>query len=67
MILNEPKATIGVSRHDDSSVIMDMFAWCRTEDYWTVKYFLEEEVKRVFDENGIEIPYPHMDVKLKQE
>ena len=67
MILNEPKATIGVSRHDDSSVIMDMFAWCRTEDYWTVKYFLEEEVKRVFDENGLEIPYPHMDVKLKQE
>lgn len=67
MILNEPKATIGVSRHDDSSVIMDMFTWCRTEDYWTVKYFLEEEVKRVFDENGIEIPYPHMDVKLKQE
>ena len=67
MILNEPKATIGVSRHDDSSVIMDMFAWCRTEDYWTVKYFLEEEVKRVFYENGIEIPYPHMDVKLKQE
>ena len=67
LIMNEPKATIGVSRHDDSSVIMDMFAWCRTEDYWTVKYFLEEEVKRVFDENGIEIPYPHMDVKLKKE
>ena len=67
LIINEPKATIGVSRHDDSSVIMDMFAWCRTEDYWTARYFIEEEVKRVFDENGIEIPYPHMDVKLKKE
>lgn len=67
LIMNEPKATIGVSRYDDSSVIMDMFAWCMTEDYWTVKYFLEEEVRKVFDENGIEIPYPHMDVNLKQE
>ncbi len=67
LIINEPKATIGVSKHDDSSVIMDMFAWCRTEDYWTARYFIEEEVKRVFDENGIEIPYPHMDVKLKKE
>ncbi len=67
LIINEPKATIGVSRHDDSSVIMDMFAWCRTEDYWTARYFIEEEVKRIFDENGIEIPYPHMDVKLKKE
>ncbi len=67
MIMNEPKATIGVSKHDDSSVIMDMFAWCSTEDYWTVKYFLEEEVKRVFDENGIEIPYPHMDVQIRNE
>lgn len=67
LILNKPEATIGVSRHDDSCVLMDMLAWCRTEDYWTVKYFLEEEVKRVFDENGIEIPYPHMDVKIRNE
>ena len=35
-----------------------------TENYWTVKYFLEEQVKKVFDEEGIEIPYPQVDVHI---
>ncbi len=66
LILDEPEATIGVSKLDDSSVLMDMLAWCRTDDYWEVKYFLEEEVKKVFDENGIDMPYPQMEVRLQR-
>lgn len=45
---------------------MDVKAWCDTEDYWDVKYFLEEKVKLTFDENGIDIPYPQVDVNIKK-
>lgn len=64
MIFDEPKPVVGVSSHGDYAVIVDCYAWCKTEDYWDVKYFLEENVKKIFDDNGIEIPFPKVDVQI---
>ena len=36
--------------------------WVRTEDYWELRFGLLEEVKAVFEANGISIPYPQLDV-----
>lgn len=66
MILKDPEPVIGVSEHGQSAVIMDLMAWCDTDDYYTVKYYLEEKAKEVFDDNGIEIPYPQMDVHIQK-
>jgi len=33
--------------------------WVKTEDYWTIYFDIIEEVKEAFDQEGIEIPYPH--------
>ena len=67
MILNEPQPLIGVANHSESCVEMDLKAWCLTEDYWDVKFYLEEQVKVAFDKNGIQIPYPQMDVHIHHE
>ena len=40
--------------------------WCKNEDYWTVYFDLTEGIKKAFDQNDIEIPYPQMDVHVKQ-
>lgn len=58
---------MGVSEHADSSVNFIVKAWTKTEDYWTVYYDLLEKVKIRFDEENINIPYPQMDVHLKNE
>lgn len=63
-ILNEPEPIIGVNEHQDSAVLLDLKAWCRTEDYTYVKYFLKEQVKLAFDEANITIPYPQLDVRV---
>lgn len=63
-IYKEPEPIIGVAEHGDSSIIMDLLAWCDTEDYFDVKYYLEEQVKLAFDREGIEIPFPQMDVRI---
>lgn len=65
-IIREPQPLIGVANHGDSAIIIDVKAWCETDDYWDVKYFLEENVKVAFDEHDIEIPYPQMDVFIKK-
>lgn len=48
----------------DSSVNMLLRVWTPTDQYWTVKFRLTEAVKLAFDEEGIEIPFPQMDVRV---
>lgn len=66
MILDMPETLVGVANHNDSCISIDLKVWCKTDDYWTVKYFLEETVKLAFDENGISIPFPQIDVHIKK-
>lgn len=63
-ILNEPEPVIGVREHQDSAVALDLKVWCNTDDYWSVKYYLEEQVKLAFDEANVTIPYPRLDVRV---
>ena len=64
LVLTDREPGIGVSIHDDSAIILDLLAWCRTENYFDAKYYLLEHVKTAFDEAGITIPYPHLVVQM---
>lgn len=66
-IIHDPEPIIGVAGHGDNCIMMDLKVWCETEDYWDVKYYLEEEVKLAFDKAGITIPYPQMDIHIKDD
>lgn len=63
MIVSEPEPKVYVSDHLDSGVEITVFTWGRHEDYYPILFFMEENVKTAFDENGITIPYPHVVVK----
>ena len=65
-IFADPEPFVGVAGHGDSAVELDMRVWCTNDNYWSVKYFLEENVKIAFDEAGISIPYPQLDVHNKK-
>ena len=66
LVLEEPEFFVGRSMHGDSAINFIVKAWCKTEDYWTVYYDLLETVKIKFDEEGISIPYPQMDLHVKK-
>ncbi|MCS6110098.1 mechanosensitive ion channel [Clostridium botulinum] len=66
-ILKDPEYFIGLSEHADSSVNFILRAWTNTEDYWDVYYDLLEKVKIKFDDEKISIPYPQMDVHIKND
>ena len=61
-VLSDPSPTIAVSELADSSVNFVVRPWVKTPDYWGVLFDLTENIKLAFDENGISIPYPQMDV-----
>lgn len=66
-VLPEPAANIRVSELAESSVNIIVRPWVKTEDYWGVYWDTLERVKLAFDEQGIGIPFPQMDVHIKKE
>ena len=65
LTLKDPAPVVRVSAHGDSAVDITARVWVNSENYWTVKWDILEESKRLFDENGIEIPYNKLDVNVK--
>ena len=53
-----------ISALADSSVNFTVRVWTLTEDYWTVFFAMQENVKKAFDADGISIPFPQRDVHL---
>jgi small conductance mechanosensitive channel len=66
-ILTEPTPFVAVSELADSSVNFITRSWVKTADYWGVYFDTIEKVKLEFDDKGISIPYPQMDVHTKSE
>ncbi|WP_111656607.1 mechanosensitive ion channel family protein [Isoalcanivorax indicus] len=61
-ILADPAPNIAVSELADSSVNLIVRPWVNSADYWAVYWGTIEAVKRKFDDEGITIPFPQMDV-----
>ncbi|MCO4787374.1 mechanosensitive ion channel family protein [Marinomonas atlantica] len=66
-VLKDPEAIIWVFELADSSVNFAVRPWVKAEDYWALRSDLLEKIKYTFDENGIGIPFPQMDVHVSKE
>jgi len=66
LILDDPEPTIRVAEHAGSSVNIVCRVWAKGADYWTVYFDMHEDVKDAFDEAGIGIPYPQMDIHFDE-
>lgn len=66
-VLADPEPFVAVSELADSSVNFTVRAWTKTDDYWGVYFDMLEKVKLTFDEKGISIPYPQMDIHTDKE
>ena len=62
-IMSAPEPEVHVGAHLDSGIEIVVMVWTTPDDYYDVYYFMQENVKLVFDKNGITIPYPHVVVK----
>lgn len=65
-ILQEPAPQILMSELANSSVNFSVRMWTKASDYWNVNFDMYEKVFKVFNDNGINIPYPQVDVHINQ-
>jgi small conductance mechanosensitive channel len=63
-VLKDKDVTIGVLALADSAINLVFRPWVNSADYWGVHFDFHERVKKRFDEAGIGIPYPTMDINV---
>jgi len=62
--LPEEEIEIYVDSLRESEVALGARIWVKTEDYWPVRFRLQEKVLEAFRKEGITIPFPQMEVTL---
>ena len=63
-IIKDEDINVFVDSLGDSSVVLGIRAWVKTEEYWKTRWGLLEEIKLTFDEEGITIPYNQITVHM---
>ena len=64
LVLHDQEAQVFVAELGESSVVLGVRCWVKTDQYFPVLWQLNEQIKEAFDEAGIHIPYPQMDVHM---
>jgi len=65
-VLSDPEPDVFVSELGDSSVNFVVRPWCKTDHFWDVYFEITEAIKKKFDDQNIQIPFPQRDVHLHQ-
>lgn len=63
-VLEDPAPAAVVTEYADSCIRYSLRLWVNNADYWDVYFAVNRRVKEVFDEEGIEMTYPHLNVHL---
>jgi len=65
-ILQEPAPFIAVKELGDSSVNLVVRVWAEAANYWGIFFDMHEKVYKTFDKEGLNIPFPQMDVHVQK-
>lgn len=65
-VLKTPAAFVGVHELGDSSINLAVRPYTTPDKYWDVYFEMYEEIKYALDKEGVEIPYPQMDIHMNK-
>lgn len=66
-VIKDKDIFVGLTNFGASSIDYTIRVWVKNQDYWNAYFSMLEAIKRVFEEEGIEIPFNQLDVHLKNE
>lgn len=64
--LLEPAPVAYITGYGDSAINYSLRIWVKTADYWDVYFLVNQRVKQIFDEQGVIMTYPHLNVHMMQ-
>lgn len=63
-VLLDPAPKAVITNYGDSAITYSLRLWVKNPDYWDVYFLVNQRVKTIFDEQGIAMTYPHLNVHL---
>lgn len=66
-VLEDPAPFIRMTEMAGSSLKITLRVWCKSADFWDVKFDLTEGINKAFSEKKIEVPYQQIDVHVKND
>ena len=67
LALTDPAPFVRLTKQNDSSLDFTVRVWTKKEDYWTVHFDLLEAIQKRLEAEKIEIPFPQLDVHVKND
>lgn len=64
LVLKDPEPSLSLTELANSSINFTIRPWAKTDDYWTVRSELLEQLKTKLEAGGCSFPYPQTDVHL---
>ncbi|MCG9696035.1 mechanosensitive ion channel domain-containing protein [Shewanella sp. Isolate11] len=65
-VLKDPAYTVALLELADSSINFVVRPWVKGADFWPARFEILEQIKLALDEANIGIPYPQMDIYVKE-
>ena len=62
--LQEPAPMAVITGYGESAIQYSLRIWTKNADYWDVYFLVNKRVKDIFDAQGIQMTYPHLNVHL---
>ena len=66
LVLRDPAPFAALSKQESSALVFTLRTWVDAKDYWTVYFEMQEQMKKAFDAQGIEIPFSQLDVHIEK-
>ena len=66
-LVREPEPIIAVKSYDDSAITYMLLVWAETPVFFTAKCALMENIRAAFEEDGVTMTYPHLNVHIDRE
>lgn len=64
-VLLDPAPQAVITAYGESAIQYSLRIWVKTADYWDVYFLVNQRVKQIFDEQGIAMTYPHLNVHIQ--
>ena len=64
--LLNPAPVAYIAGYGESAINYTLRVWVKSADYWDVYFLVNQRVKQIFDEQGVAMTYPHLNVHMMQ-
>lgn len=65
-VLPDPACVIAMKEYNEQSITYGLMLWCKSDDYWDLKFAVNRELSRLAKEAGITFYDPHLSVHMEK-